>query len=187
MPEAKESERLALLEKIVERRKKNSSVFDGNEAQTRVSLIDPILRLCGWDVEKVGRVRVEVPGMESRRNVKTDYILIENNVVVAIIEAKNCEVEINTRSRIWEQVKKSMRARDAKIGIATNGKVWWLKEGDGKPEQVLDLTNGSKEDLRTALNNLDNLIRPNLVERCKRAFGMQPVPKRQRKVRQDRA
>ena len=185
MPEAKESVRLARLEKIVERRRKNPSVFDGNEAQTRVSLIDPILRLCGWDVEKVGHVRVEVPGTGSRR-VKTDYILIENNVVVAIIEAKNCEVEINTRSRIWEQVKKNMRARDAKIGIATNGKEWWLKEGDSKPEQILDLTNGSKEDLRTALKNLDNLVRPNLVERCKRAFGMQPVPKRQRKIKRDR-
>lgn len=67
-----------------------------NEAQTRLELIDPLLRASGWGDVEGSRILVEFPidkgrliGQGRRSKIlSADYVLVYNNRRIAVIEAK---------------------------------------------------------------------------------------------------
>jgi len=63
------------VEELAERARKYADVFRRSEAATRVSLIEPFLRLLGWNTEDPAQVRPEFPTQSGR----PDYALLEKD------------------------------------------------------------------------------------------------------------
>lgn len=104
------------------------------EMQVRYSLIDPILRAIGWNLEEPGCVRVELnPGDGTRR--RRDYTLFVNGKQVAILESK-CWGYLHTaygESRTenipgYKQLYNYCRRNRIRIGILSDGGCWVVFE-----------------------------------------------------------
>ncbi len=64
--------------------------FSNNELQTRLSLVDPVLKALGWDPQNPSVVRVEFPVRQRNRNTKADYALLDSmQAPIAFVEAKS--------------------------------------------------------------------------------------------------
>lgn len=74
--------------KIIDKLKNRINEFydklSRNEALTRYALIDPFLRVLGWDIENPGEV---IPEFTTEAGVP-DYALLQNNKLLIFIEAK---------------------------------------------------------------------------------------------------
>ena len=56
--------------------------FTSNELQARLSLVDPVLKVLGWDPQNPTIVRVEHSGRQrNRSNIRADYALDANGPV----------------------------------------------------------------------------------------------------------
>ncbi len=76
-----------------------------NEAETRAELIDPALTAKGWgiienskilrerDVYKITDGRIQVGGVR-KKTLIADYILVFKGIKLAVVEAKNNELEV---------------------------------------------------------------------------------------------
>ena len=76
-----------------------------NEAETRAELIDPKLKACGWgvvegskilrerDVCKITDGRIQVGGGRKKPLI-ADYILVYKSIKLAVVEAKNNELDV---------------------------------------------------------------------------------------------
>ena len=102
-------ELIDVIETLKSRIDKHRSVLQGNEAQTRLSLIDPLLRALGWDTADPALVRPEYV-VSGRR---ADYALMNaQGDVVVFLEAKNLGEQLaNHRSQVvayaqraWNQI-----------------------------------------------------------------------------------
>lgn len=65
--------------------------FTNNELQTRVTLIDPVLKALGWDTLDPTKIRVEYSVKQRRRTSvrNVDYALLDGSKTpIAMIEAK---------------------------------------------------------------------------------------------------
>ena len=82
------TEAMGLFEEIKQRFENYKENF--SEFRTRILLIDPVLRLLGWDVENPDLVELEYQPAESNRR-SADYVLKNNKKNVAIVEAKNID------------------------------------------------------------------------------------------------
>lgn len=74
-----------------ERAKQYQSLMAQNEAQTRISLIDPLLRALGWPLEGPARVLVEVRIGNSR----VEYVLRAGEQPLLVLEAKSLGSTLN--------------------------------------------------------------------------------------------
>ena len=107
-----------VIETLKSRINEHRSVLQGNEAQTRMSLIDPLLRALGWDTADPALVRPEYV-VGGRR---ADYALMNaQGDVVVFLEAKNVGEHLaNHRSQVV--------AYASELGIRfpalTNGNEW---------------------------------------------------------------
>ena len=101
---------------------------DFSEFRTRILLIDPVLRLLGWDVENPGLVVLEYqPNTQNRKSA--DYVLKNKGKNVVIVEAKNIDIDIEN----WEhrdQADDYARYAEVKFFVLTNGVKWLLYERD---------------------------------------------------------
>lgn len=81
-------ELLKTIEVLRERAQRHRAILSASEAQTRYSLIDPLLRALGWDTEDPAQVRVEDPTGAG----KADYSLLlptgETHETHVYVEAK---------------------------------------------------------------------------------------------------
>src|SRR5438105_859490 len=60
-----------------------------SEANTRSVLIDPLLRVLGWDTTRPDRVEIERREKWNGQDVCADYVLLDTaGVIVAVVEAK---------------------------------------------------------------------------------------------------
>ena len=79
------------IETLKERIKKHKDYLGGYEVRTRVSLIDPMLRALGWDVDDPDLVQVE----PKTDNGWADYALLGiSHRPVAFVEAKKLSANI---------------------------------------------------------------------------------------------
>ena len=107
-----------VIETLKSRINEHRSVLQGNEAQTRMSLIDPLLRALGWDTANPALVRPEYVVNDRR----ADYALMNaQGDVVVFLEAKNLGEQLaNHRSQVV--------AYASELGIRfpalTNGNEW---------------------------------------------------------------
>jgi len=97
--------------------------YELTEADTRATHIDPALQVAGWESRNIrreyhvtaGRI---LPGGERGKSFKVDYLLIQNNLNVGIIEAKK-ESEHPTTG--LEQVKAYGKLMGVDLLYTTNG------------------------------------------------------------------
>ncbi len=76
------------------------------KAETRAELIDPALTAKGWgiientkilrerDVYKITDCRIQVCGVRKKKTLIADYILVFKGIKLAVVEAKNNELEV---------------------------------------------------------------------------------------------
>ena len=122
------TEAMELFEEIKRRVQNYQNDLRNSEFRTRILLIDPILRLLGWDVENPDLVMLEYQPAESNRK-SADYVLKNNGKNVAIVEAKNIDIDIED----WkhrDQADDYARYAEVKFFVLTNGVAWMLYERD---------------------------------------------------------
>lgn len=95
--------------------------FEGNEAQTRVSLIDPMLRALGWDVSNPAEVAQET----GRGAGFADYALkdLRSGVPLMIVEAKSLNRRLDDAHY---QVAEYCYAQNINKAVVTDGDDWIL-------------------------------------------------------------
>ncbi len=149
-----------VIETLKSRIDEHRSVLQGNEAQTRLSLIDPLLRALGWDTADPLLVRPEYV-VGGRR---ADYALLNaQREVVVFLEAKNLGENLaGHRSQVV--------AYASELGIRfpalTNGNDWEVYDNSQlvpiDQRRVLNLSITGTDAAKCALQFL-LLWRPNLA------------------------
>ena len=153
-------ELVGVIETLKSRINEHRSVLQGNEAQTRLSLIDPLLRALGWDTADPALVRPEYV-VGGRR---ADYALMNaQGEVVVFLEAKNLGEQLaNHRSQVV--------AYASELGIRfpalTNGNEWEVYDNSQlvpiEQRLVLNVSIANADSAKCALQFL-LLWRPNMA------------------------
>ena len=90
-----------------------------DEANTKATAIEPILRELGWDVVDPDEVRRE----HSVGNRSVDYALFCDDTLKVFIEAKNGGEPLE---RHQQQLLDYAFAEGVEIAVLTNGSTWWF-------------------------------------------------------------
>ena len=106
------------IEKLQDKMGTHRPYLSGNETATRQVLIDPLLLKLGWDVSDPYQVVLEY----SARGGRTDYVLMSNDVPVAVIEAKNLGTPLEERETM--QALNYANSRGIQYMVVTNGDDW---------------------------------------------------------------
>jgi len=95
-----------------------------NEAVTKLSLINPFLRLLGYDTADPHEVFPEfVADIGDKKGEKVDYaIMNDNDEPIILIEAKCCGEDLTSCN--YNQLLRYFHGTSAKFGILTNGIVY---------------------------------------------------------------
>ena len=144
-----------------------SEAFSTNERQTRSGLIDPILKVLGWDVSQVDLVRSEY---RTKSSGTADYALLDGADPIALIEAKSLGRGLDVR--IVEQLSNyTSNEPTVRFALFTNGDHWRMRE-TGKRDTVFDVNLYDEDPLKSALELMrlernvliDDRVRSPLVE-----------------------
>ena len=128
------------IELLSQRINNNRSTWSGNETATRLQLIDPLLREIGWDTADPDQVQPEY-SVGSR---SADYVLLSEDAPIAVIEAKNLDVKIDSGNRL--QAHSYVNTESIRFVIVTNGNRWELYSSalsDTKPLSVFTISSDS--------------------------------------------
>ena len=111
-----------VIETLKSRINEHRAVLQGNEAQTRLSLIDPLLRALGWDTADPALVRTEF----NLNNGRADYALLDTDEKpVTIIEAKRLDESLGTTDRRMQMLTYANFSNVSYAGL-TDGNQWVL-------------------------------------------------------------
>ena len=166
---------LNLVEKTVavlrKRIRDDSKYIARYEARTRVVLVDPLLRVLGWDPENSKDVQIEYRAKTGR----FDYALMRDGKPLAVIEAKKLTEDLSAPD-IQAQVMtyaRDPKSSDIRLIAITDGDEWIIHRMSGrrlKAEKV-SVSSGNLTD--AAFHFADYLSRPKLIgptaERPRRA------------------
>ena len=97
--------------------------FTNNEQQTRLSLVDPVLKALGWDPQDPTTVKVEYQVRQrNRNNIRVDYALLDSKQEpVAFVEAKKLGTDLGpAQLQLFEYAV----GKSVPYAIATNGADW---------------------------------------------------------------
>ena len=97
--------------------------FTNNEQQTRLSLVDPVLKALGWDPQDPTTVKVEyLVRQRNRNNTRVDYALLASqHEPVAFVEAKKLGTDLGPAHH---QLFEYAVGKSVPYAIATNGADW---------------------------------------------------------------
>ena len=102
-----------------ERIEEYSLLLGQNEMRTRYALIDPLLLELGWDTSNPSEVMIEDGSGDGR----ADYLLIDNNQPVMIIEAKRLGLGVSDGRQ--QAIRYAMdQGRRARYFAVTDGNQW---------------------------------------------------------------
>ena len=168
---------VALFAELKRKIKDERGYLSGNEYRTRVVLIDPVLRMLGWDAEDPTSVRLEWETARSN-NKKADYGLLFNDKEVAIVEAKRLgETQLRNVGNI-KQADDYARFAEAGFFVLTNGRNWLVCKSELKsPENmkpIVEFNLESDDEFLCALRAL-SLWRPNLASRNGPVEASEPI------------
>lgn len=133
-----------------------SNLYYSNEQATRTQLIDPILRLLGWDPTDPSKV---LPNASYEDGKRPDYTMLYNKKPILILEAKNTSVDLE-KSDVIKQLAQYCYNMGVKYGILSNGKQWlFYNTFETNPNDrilwELDITKAEKENIIKLLNLLN--------------------------------
>jgi hypothetical protein len=133
-----------VLERLRERLQAQKSLLESNEAQTRVSLIDPLLRALGWPTDDPTAVQVEVRAGSGR----ADYLLRSGDQTILVLEVKKLGEKLDIAhsaavSYAWELLRQGQAPRY--VGVS-DGRRWLLHEPQQlkQPRYALDLADSQR-------------------------------------------
>jgi hypothetical protein len=106
----------------------------GCEMQVRYSLIDPILRALGWDLDAPNSVQVELNVKDTVTNKRRDYTFCIKGKKIAILESKRWgamskALELRKKDRDdkipgLNQLQSYCKTSNIKVGIISDGGCW---------------------------------------------------------------
>ncbi len=150
-----------VIERVIERIKKNRTLYEQSEIQVRESIVNPILRGLGWDPENPEEVQHNVTTEEGI----PDYSLLEDNKKVLFIEAKKLSVDIEKRDTM-RQIANYCFGAGMEYGLLTNGSVWVLFRAFQKdttmPERVVWKTDIENDDISATIRRLNTISKENI-------------------------
>jgi len=133
-----------VLERLRDRLQAQKSLLESNEAQTRVSLIDPLLRALGWPTDDPTAVQVEVRAGSGR----ADYLLRSGDQTILVLEVKKLGEKLDIAhsaavSYAWELLRQGQAPRY--VGVS-DGRRWLLYEPQQlkQPRYALDLADSQR-------------------------------------------
>lgn len=104
-----------------------------NEAHTRASLVDPYLKILGYDVSDPSVCRLEYGADFGQGRAKVDYAIMRDKSALMLIEAKAAIEDFSEPLEAPRQLQLYFSAEDVEFAALTNGLVWqwyWgLREG----------------------------------------------------------
>ncbi len=103
---------------------KHDDYMRRNEYRTRICLIDPVLRMLGWDVESPELVELELE-LTRPEGKRADYALKVKGRYVAIVEAKSFGSNLESKSTL-QQAYRYARGTDVQHFVLTDGNRWKL-------------------------------------------------------------
>ncbi|MDE0671755.1 MAG: type I restriction enzyme HsdR N-terminal domain-containing protein [Caldilineaceae bacterium] len=109
--------------------------FTNNETQTRLSLVDPVLKALGWDPQDPTMVKVEYPVHQRNRNsTRVDYALLDSTrEPIAFVEAKNLGNDLrDAHLQLFEYAV----GKSVPYVIATNGAAWNVYKKENEATRV---------------------------------------------------
>ena len=107
------------LSEFIKEIKNDPNISTLNEAQTRRSVIERILKFLGWDIDNYNEVKLEY-AVETRR---VDYALQISGKNEVFIEAKKPQQDLENHQ---EQLLDYSFREGVKLAILTNGILWWF-------------------------------------------------------------
>ncbi|MGD1120177.1 MAG: type I restriction endonuclease [Dehalococcoidales bacterium] len=132
-----------------------------NELSTRYILIDPILRMLGWNTENPKQVRVSnIVRLKPTRF--SDYTLFDNGKAIACIEAKRYGIisfwrnlGVRELSKKLKQLTDYCKVEEARLGISTDGESWFIVDCKNKNRiEKIDLWDTSNNSFASTLLKL---------------------------------
>jgi len=96
------------------------------ESATRYAVIDPLLRMLGWNVHDAASVKPEYRA-GATNTTRVDYALLQSSEAVALIEAKPLDTKLLEKET--EQLSNycvNCQPKSVQWGILTNGDEWIL-------------------------------------------------------------
>jgi hypothetical protein len=149
------TEAMELFEELKRRIDDHGDYLRESEYRTRILLVDPLLRLLGWNVEDFHCVEIEFRTAQSV-NERADYVLKNGESKIAIVEAKKLGAPMRPKER--RQAKEYADYADASQCVLTDGARWLL----------YDLNQGRNPDTMQPWVEFDieNDVPEQLVLRC---------------------
>ena len=128
-----------------------------SEAQTKASLIEPLIRCLRYNTSHLEQVALEVP---TELGGKIDYVLTGQGNVKIAVEAKRAGITLSEKET--NQLRSYFTFSETVAGILTNGVHYWLFTDltktnvmDSDPYRKIDVRNLNKNDIR----HLESLTR----------------------------
>ncbi len=149
-----------LIDQIQQRLINHFNLYSTNEQATRNQLIDPLLRILGWDPNDPEKV---IPNAANEDGKKPDYTLLLDKKPILILEAKNASADLEKRE-IVGQLAQYCYNMGIRYGILSNGKQWLFyntfeTSPDNRILWKIDITSSEKEKIIELFNlfSLDNI------------------------------
>lgn len=114
---------IELFEELKRRISEHGDYLRESEYRTRIMLVDPLLRLLGWNVEDFHSVEIEFRTTQSA-NERADYVLKKGESKVAIVEAKKLGASMTPKER--RQAKEYADYAEVSQCVLTDGAKWLL-------------------------------------------------------------
>ncbi len=157
-------ELVGVIDTLKSRINEHRSVLQESEAQTRLSLIDPLLRMLGWDTADPAMVRPEY----NLSGGRADYALLDpDKKPVVIIEAKKLNEQLGTMDHRMQMLTYANFSNVPYAGLTDGNQLVFYKVFDQKPLEerlVLDVSIADSQAYQCALQLL-LLWRPNIASR----------------------
>ena len=151
------------LEIVMEKIKKFRSLYEQNEMAVRDQIVNPVLRVLGWNPENPEEVQPNVPTDEG----VPDYSLIKDGKKILFVEAKKLSVDVEQKDVIRQLAKYSF-SEGTKYGVLANGAVWVLirsfEEGTTLIERVVWKTDLENEEPSAVLRKITTISKTNIEQ-----------------------
>ncbi len=153
---------LEILSSIIDKIKKHRYQYESSEEAVRNQIVNPILRILGWDPENPEEVQHNVSIEEGI----PDYTLFKNQKKILFVEAKKLGLEIKEKE--FRQLGRYSYDAGTKYGVLTNGAVWILhrsfEEGKSVNERVVWKVDLENDNIPSVFRKLSTISKDNVEQ-----------------------